>query len=406
MDRFEDYMKGQLHEILTSYGPLGLLWFDGNWESPWTAKRGQEIYDYVRSVQPSVIVNNRVGKPENTPGGGFAKTGEVGDYGTPEQTIPPTGFGPGVYWESCMTMNDHWGYNKADQNFKSTETLVHNLIDCASKGGNYLLNVGPTSAGLIPGPELDRLREIGQWMKVNGAAIYDTSASPFKKLPWGRCTQIANGKSTTLYLHVWKWPNDGKLLVPGLKNSVQSARLLATGKKLKTMADADGVVIAVPTAAPDSISSTIVLKIKGAPEVEASALKQNADGSIELHAADAEMRGGLQYESGNGKDNIGYWTDADDFAGWTFKVNQPGKFQVAVQTAGQAESNFEISAGGQKISGTAPNTGDYAKFQTKKLNGTLDIPTPGSVKLTVKAVKENWSPTNFKSVSLTLVAAK
>ena len=150
MDRFEDYMKGQLHELLTRYGPIGLLWFDGNWESPWTAQRGADIYNYVRSLQPAVIVNNRVGKPQNTPGGGFAKTGSVGDYGTPEQTIPPTGFGPGVYWESCMTMNDHWGYNKYDQNFKSAETLVHNLIDCASKGGNYLLNVGPTSLGVIP----------------------------------------------------------------------------------------------------------------------------------------------------------------------------------------------------------------------------------------------------------------
>ena len=111
---------------------------------------GADIYNYVRSLQPAVIVNNRVGKPQNTPGGGFAKTGSVGDYGTPEQTIPPTGFGPGVYWESCMTMNDHWGYNKYDQNFKSAETLVHNLIDCASKGGNYLLTSVRQAWGLFP----------------------------------------------------------------------------------------------------------------------------------------------------------------------------------------------------------------------------------------------------------------
>ena len=270
MDHFEDYMKGQLHELLTNYGPIGLLWFDGNWESPWTARRGQEIYDYVRSLQPAVIVNNRVGKPENTSGGGFAKTGAVGDYGTPEQTIPPTGFGPGVYWESCMTMNDHWGYNKADQNFKSTKTLVHNLIDCASKGGNYLLNVGPTSAGIIPAPELERLKEMGDWMKVNSVGIYDTSASPFKKLPWGRCTSNVDGNTTTLYLHIFNWPANGQLLVPGLKNKTQKAWLLADKSKHKLAVNSsdDGVTIALPSSAPDPISTTVVLRIKGPLVIE------------------------------------------------------------------------------------------------------------------------------------------
>jgi alpha-L-fucosidase len=404
MDRFEDYMKGQLHELLTRYGPIGLLWFDGNWESPWTAQRGEDIYNYVRSLQPAVIVNNRVGKPENTPGGGYAKTGMVGDYGTPEQTIPPTGFGPGVYWESCMTMNDHWGYNKHDQNFKSAETLVHNLIDCASKGGNYLLNVGPTSLGVIPTPELERLKEIGDWMNVNSVGIYGTSASPFKKLAWGRCTAKINGKNTTLYLHVWDWPTDGKLVVPGLQNHVKSATLLATGEKLKTSATDDGLVIEVPANAPDVISSTIVLKFKGKPEVESVVLKQSADGTVALAAADADLHGGLQYESGNGKDNIGYWTDSSDYASWTFKVNQPGKYAVTAVTAVQGTGNYQISIGDQKISGTAPNTGDYATFQSTRLNGALEISAPGIVTLTVKPVAENWSPVNLKSITLTPLA--
>jgi alpha-L-fucosidase len=404
MDRFEDYMKGQLHELLTGYGPIGLLWFDGNWESPWTAQRGEDIYNYVRSLQPAVIVNNRVGKPENTPGGGYAKTGMVGDYGTPEQTIPPTGFGPGVYWESCMTMNDHWGYNKHDQNFKSAETLVHNLIDCASKGGNYLLNVGPTSLGVIPAPELERLKQIGDWMNVNSTGIYGTSASPFKKLAWGRCTAKINGKNTTLYLHVWNWPTDGKLVVPGLKNQVKSATLLATGEKLKTSATDDGVLIEVPATAPDAISSTIVLKFKGQPEVEGVVLKQSADGTVALAAADADLHGGLQYESGNGKDNIGYWTDPSDYASWTFKVNQPGKYAVTAVTADQGTGNYQVSLGDQKISGTAPNTGDYTTFQSTRLIGALEISAPGIVTLTVKPVAENWSPVNLKSITLAPLA--
>lgn len=404
MDRFEDYMKGQLHELLTRYGPIGLLWFDGNWESPWTAQRGAEIYNYVRSLQPAIIVNNRVGKPQNTPGGGFAKTGAVGDYGTPEQTIPPTGFGPGVFWESCMTMNDHWGYNKYDQNFKSAETLVHNLIDCASKGGNYLLNVGPTSLGVIPAPELERLHEIGEWMQVNSVGVYDTSASPFRKLSWGRCTAKIGKKNTTLYLHVWNWPTDRNLIVPGLKNAVKSATLLATGEKLTTSVSGDGVVIQLPAIAPDSISSTIVLKIKGQPEVDETVLVQSADGSIALAAADADLFGGVQYETGNGKDNIGFWTDPGDYVSWAFKVNQPGKYLVTVVTASLGQSNYQINLGDQKVSGTAPNTRDYTNFQSTKLDATLDISAPGVVTLSVKPVAENWSPINLKSITLTPVA--
>lgn len=166
-----------------------------------------------------------------------------------------------------MTMNTTWGYKSFDNKWKSTETLLHNLIDIASKGGNYLLNVGPTSEGEIPQPSVERLAEIGKWMKVNGESIYATTASPFKELLWGRCTTKLSGNGATLYLHVFDWPADGKLVVPGLKNTVQSASLLATHTKLSTSASAQGVVVSVPGTAPDKISSTIVLKIKGAPEV-------------------------------------------------------------------------------------------------------------------------------------------
>jgi len=129
--------------------------------------------------------------------GGMDKGKGVGDYGTPEQEIPPTGFGPGVDWESCMTMNGHWGYNKADQDWKSARVLIRNLVDCASKGGNYLLNVGPTGEGLIPAPSVERLARIGQWMKVNGEAIHGTSASPFKKLAWAGARRSPAGSTST-----------------------------------------------------------------------------------------------------------------------------------------------------------------------------------------------------------------
>lgn len=271
MDRYVAYMKGELKELLTRYGPIGLLWFDGQWESPWTSERGVDLYNYVRSLQPNVIVNNRVGKPASTAGGGMAQTGAVGDYGTPEQTIPPAGFGPGVDWESCMTMNDHWGYNKFDQNWKSAQTLVRNLIDCASKGGNYLLNVGPTSEGLIPAPSLERLKEIGDWMQINSEAIYGTTASPFsRRLPWGRCTAKTVDGVTSLYLHVFDWPTNGQLLLPGLKSKIQKAYLLAdkSGHKLGAKATKEGVLLTVPRMAAMAFSTTIVLQIKGVPDVD------------------------------------------------------------------------------------------------------------------------------------------
>ena len=147
-ERYVAFMKGQLRELLTHYGPIGVLWFDGQWEGTWTNERGRDLYAFVRSLQPTIIVNNRVGRA----GGDFGLNrdqGQVGDFGTPEQEIPATGL-PGVDWETCMTMNRNWGYNRADKAFKSETDLILKLVDIASKGGNFLLNVGPTADGEFP----------------------------------------------------------------------------------------------------------------------------------------------------------------------------------------------------------------------------------------------------------------
>lgn len=408
-DNYVAYLKGELKELLTNYGPIGILWFDGEWEDSWTPERGVDLYNYVRSLQPEIIVNNRVGKARAGMAGMNKNNEQVGDYGTPEQTIPANGFGPGVDWETCMTMNDTWGYKKQDQDWKSTEMLIHNLVDIASKGGNYLLNVGPTGEGLIPEASVERLAEIGQWMKVNGEAIYDTTAGPFgKQLPWGRCTTKIENGNTTLYLHVFDWPVDGKLLVPGLQSKVRTAFLLADpSTHLKTKHGEDGVTVSLPTSAPDKISSTVVLKFKGAPEVVAMAMliPQNQDGSVTLRASQANLHGSeIQYESSRPHDNIGYWTHQEDWADWDFKVKRPGKFLVTAEVAAPVATSFELSAEGQTLRCAAPVTGDYLAFQSVSV-GTIEISTAGKVTLAVHPVKDGWQPMNLKSVVLKPLAA-
>lgn len=257
---YDDYIKRvaapQIDELVARFQPA-VFWFDMPSKNLTPEQASALMASFPKN--PGMIYNNRLG-------GGIQ-----GDTETPEQTIPVAGF-PGRDWETCMTINKSWGYKACDTNFKSTSTLLRNLVDIASKGGNYLLNVGPDENGVIPAPEVERLAEMGRWLKVNGEAIYDTTASPFKKqLIWGRATK-RHGK---LYLHVFDWPTDGKLVVPGLKNKIIHAYLLADAGKseLAVTEDDASKIIAVGEKAPDPLISVVVLEIEGDPEIAASLIK-------------------------------------------------------------------------------------------------------------------------------------
>jgi alpha-L-fucosidase len=356
-------------------------------------------------------VNNRLG-------GGYQ-----GDTETPEQFIPATGY-PGRDWETCMTLNDTWGFKSYDTNWKSTETLIRNLADIASKGGNYLLNVGPTAEGQIPEASVERLAEVGRWMDANGESIYGTSASPFKKLSWGRCTQ----KPGKLYLHVFDWPK-GELVVPGLKNRVTKAYLLtdASKKPLAVTVSEDGPKVKLPSQAPDKIDSVVVLEIVGKLDVEPQVLGQNDAGAVELLAPEATLHGKTFKCQGSGAgENIGYWIDKNDWVSWDFKVTKPGKFDVQITLACEAAnagSKFDVALGEQmnvavkavlprkrstvsvklpeqKLSGKVESTGGWEKFVDVKV-GTLTIAQPGRCTLSIKPTEmPRGAVMNLKSVVL------
>ncbi len=280
MDRYVAYLFNQVTELLTKYGDIGVMWFDGEWEATWNHTYGEALYKLCRGLQPGVIVNNRVDKGR---GGmeGMSDEGYFGDFGTPEQTIPATGL-PGVDWETCMTMNGNWGYNSHDTDWKSTEDLVRKLCDIASKGGNFLLNVGPKADGSFPEEAIDRLREIGDWMDINGESIHGTSASPFGLLPWGRCTMNYHGEQhravTSLYFHVFEWPSSGVLRVEGLGSEAIGASLLADAGREVGVVQKDGVTyLQVGTVNPGEYATVVKLDVKGmpivyrAPTIEAAA---------------------------------------------------------------------------------------------------------------------------------------
>ncbi len=256
---YVEEMKAQLKELITGTD-TEVLWFDGEWVNWWTNEDGRDLYAYLRSLKPDLIINNRIGRGRDGLAG-MDKVQGAGDFGTPEQEIPARGFGPGVYWESCMTLNDHWGFSRNDHNWKSPETLIRNLIDIASKGGNYLLNVGPTAEGLIPQPSVERLAEVGKWMKVNGESIYGTQASPFATpVAWGRVTS----KPGKLYLHVFDWPKDGRLTLPPGVEYRRAYLLAEPGRALKLRDTGRGVHLSVPARAPDSVASVIVVETRQA----------------------------------------------------------------------------------------------------------------------------------------------
>ncbi|MBL8218894.1 MAG: alpha-L-fucosidase [Bryobacterales bacterium] len=402
LDKYLDFMKEQIRELLTGYGDVAMMWFDGEWEHSTKELRSDEVYDFIRQISPKTLINDRLYKRD---------PGNRADFGTPEQFVPSTGMldpsGKPILWESCVTINtESWGYNKYETEFKTPRDLIRMLVEVVSKGGNLLLNVGPMPDGRIQQEFVTRLNAMGEWMKVNSEAIYGTTASPFARLPFfGRAT----AKGNVLYLHVFQWPQDRRLRVPGLKNLVQSARLLADGKSnLRTSRDGADLIVELPASAPDEVASVVALTLDGAPVVEPYVIRPDEKGVIRLGVESAEIE--TRFEQRAKKENaLGHvfltrWTRADDVPTWKFATPKAGRYQVEVSygaTRGAAGMDYTVSVGKTQLAAKGVNTDGEWAFRTFAL-GQMQLDA-GEQTLQVKAATKGTPAMSLEWVKLTPV---
>lgn len=233
-DRYLEYMHNQVRELCENYGKLDLMWFDFSYDNmsgeTWKAT---ELVEMVRSLQPGIIIDNRLDAGGDFYGSICSENPSPisGDFASPEQVIPPRGIldvtGRPVPWEACVTMNNNWGYCAQDHQYKTSRQILHKLVECVSKNGNLLLNVGPDAKGRIPDESLKCLREIGDWMQKNGDSIYGCGASDLAKPEWGYYTQ----KGNKLYAHIFEG-NIGPVALPGLAGKAVSCRLVSDGSEM------------------------------------------------------------------------------------------------------------------------------------------------------------------------------
>jgi alpha-L-fucosidase len=385
MNYIDSKSAPQVKEILENYGGLDILW----WDTPdgMTEEAASKLKT-ISDEYPDLITNDRLFRSW------------PGDFTTPEQYIPPTGLD--YDWEVCMTMNTSWGYKKNDNNWKSAETLIRMLTDIASKGGNFLLNVGPTSEGLFPDESIQRLAGIGKWMEINGESIYGTSPSPFYKLPWGRCTSKKDRNSNTLYLHVFNWPEDGIIRVPGLIADIKKVYLLAEPKrKINYHFENSDLLIDAHGASIDTANTVIAVKTGKVLEVTSNKPVVK-NGSLFLTADFAELYNpgyGTQMElSGTGMSSvIKNWSDQRARLEWVFAAADTGRYRIEAMVRTIKPGKLNVRLGEENITTDFTETGDQF---AKVILGEMKILNPGDQVISLRPVRDNWGEVELMNLEL------
>ncbi|MFI4861141.1 MAG: alpha-L-fucosidase [Phycisphaerales bacterium JB063] len=385
-ERYIQFMKDQLRELLTNYGPIDVVWFDGEWYDTWDHERAQDMWDFVRDLQPDALINNRIDKGRAGMQGMNTDDHYLGDFGTPEQELLTRN--PGEDWETCQTMNRHgnWGWRVDEGNYYTEAELVQQVIACASMGGNMLLNIGPKGDGTIPDAQRDRLEAIGRWMQTHRHTIHGSGASPYTRAPgWGRCTV----QGDTLYCHVFDMPTDGQLVLPAIHSGIVSAWVDADADRTPLAVrqrDDGSVVIDLSGVEADPFATVIAVRCDAPPTAPPFSVQPDAQGVLTLDAATAEIHGPARYDAEH--ESVGYWVEASTYLTWPVTVPAPGRYAVEV-TYGCGEDGggaYAIVLNGARVEADSRTTGGWFDRETDAV-GELVVTEAGVHELRINIVE-------------------